>query len=291
MNSFGVEGGQPETAEKNIIGSPDNIDIYFSTFKYIAANNYPGYINKYNINTNQVSIVSTLPEELNISTSGVRYSIFCNNSIYCIVTATHSGSLPDFRRTWKYDIFNDTWTRLSDPPSIGLYYRPQFIVLPENKIIMIGGASSHPGDYSNIFHRYIFIFDTVTNTWTRKTDRPFFSYATVGKYCPSDNLVWTYSYNGEGYPFDRIDTYNYINESWNLIQPNADREISMVDYYGDLYYMHSTGGVDRQWALFNKNTQSRITKQICPYNASHDQVTCGRHIYALGKNQIWRYGC
>jgi hypothetical protein len=291
MNSFGSGGQYYENASNLVIGSPDNTDIFFTTNKALTVNTWAGYVNKYNIITNQISNIATIPSDINIYSSSVRFSVYCNNKMYCFLTSTHNTGLPNISRLWEYNILTDSWTQLANPPLIGLMYRPKFIVLPENKIMMIGGVSISYSDGSNIFHRYNYVFDTNTNTWTRKADRPFFAYSTMGKYCQYDNLVWTYSYNGEGYPFDRIDAYNYSSDTWNLLQPNADSMDSIVDYYGDLYFMHSSGGFSRQWGLLNKSTYARITKQICPINASLDQVTCGQHIYAFGANQIWRYGC
>ena len=187
------------------------------------------------------------------------------------------------RYAYKYDILNNTWTRLTDIPGSNSTNGLRAAVVGTDAYLFGGGNGS--GQYKKAYK-----YNILTDTYTSIADVPFefanMSATTVGTdiYLISGNFIWldyskqVYKYNTLNNTYTRLS--NFPETTYGIIGG------STVAIDTDIYLFGSSADGARTIAYKYDTTRDAYTKLTnIPYNFDYGSaVLIGTDVYLLGGN-------
>jgi hypothetical protein len=220
-------------------------DIYAASC-YMSGSQVVKKFIRYNIPTNTWS---TLPSFSRERTSFSMISL--NNKIYII---GGDSNLTQFNNHFpvsyveEYDISTNSWILKANMPTSRFFAIPNII---DNKVYIIGGATSFSSQWNYVFNNEV--FDPSTNTWSQKAPIPT-SFNAFYKGTVSNTSIYLRCYTDINQTILKVISYNILSDAWTTIQiPSNDFDSNPYGYSGGLDYLN-----DKLFSVFASQSLSTI---------------------------------
>lgn len=250
--------------------SPSPYQMYSTKAMYADGNLYviPGAVNgnstrdflRYEINNSSWSSLPNLP----VGGVGEGGAAFDGNN-YIYITGYTSGpfSSAEFERFYRYDINNNSWTQLTEPP----FYSAHHLMLfdGEGRLYIVGGDTL----WGNAQRPLVDLdkvqrFNLENQTWSILSSAPTKMHFNTGAYDDSGHFYITGGAATADEPYNHITFYRYTiaNDTWERLTDTPEAMAANNGMWYELGSFIVTGGLNGNGQLSNALYRFKIEKSF-----------------------------